>query len=110
MPPLSMFKHQIYHTSLEVLNKSCTGTLNINPQLFSSSVTAERQHVSGTAACHRGAHQATSLRPHAGVQRIREEPHSSELEVLDCILLMKPPILAVCCLVITQSTMSALYF
>lgn len=37
MPPLSMFKHQIYHTSLEVLNKSCTGTLNINSQPFSSS-------------------------------------------------------------------------
>lgn len=45
------------------------------------------QLVPGTVACNRSPREAESLRPHAGeVRWICKESHSSELEVLDCIL------------------------
>lgn len=57
-----------------------------NDVFFVSVLTMTHQLVSGTAARHRGSHQAAALRSQPGVQRVREEPDAAELEVLDRIL------------------------
>lgn len=85
---------------IEELNSSIRWVLFLPLVLYR--ITSQHHHLSGlptaaavsqlvprTAACYRGSRQTPTLRLHARVQRLREGPHASELEVLDCILWQK---------------------